>query len=107
MALSYMVKAAGMSRTAFAQRFHALAQQTPMHYLTMWRMQKAKEMLRSGNLSMLTIAEAVGYQSEASFGKAFKKCMGVSPGACRREQRKLNFSADEKGKGSNPSWWPI
>lgn len=75
---------AGMSRTAFSQRFHLLAGQTPMHYLTMWRMFKARELLASTNLSMQVIAERVGYQSEASFGKAFKKCMGVSPGACRR-----------------------
>ena len=36
--------------------------------------------------AMLAIAEKVGYQSEASFGKAFKKYMGISPGACRRDQ---------------------
>jgi len=85
--LDTLAQQAGMSRTAFAQRFHALAQQTPMHYLTLWRMQKAKEMLASSSLSMLAIAEKVGYQSEASFGKAFKKCVGISPGACRREGR--------------------
>lgn len=84
--LDALAQKAGMSRTAFAQRFHALAKQTPMHYLTLWRMQKAKVMLATSNLSMLTIAEKVGYQSEASFGKAFKKCMGISPGACRRNE---------------------
>lgn len=79
-----LAQEARMSRTTFSNRFHALTRQTPMHYLTMWRMQKARELLASTNLSMLTIAEKVGYQSEASFGKAFKKCMGVSPGAVRR-----------------------
>lgn len=83
--LDALAQQAGMSRTAFAQRFNALARLTPMHYLTMWRMQKAKEMLVSSNMSMLAIAEKVGYQSEASFGKAFKKCMDISPGACRRD----------------------
>ncbi len=82
--LESLAQQSGMSRTAFAQRFHALAQQTPMHYLTLWRMQKARELLSSSSLSMLAIAEQVGYQSEASFGKAFKKCMGISPGAVRR-----------------------
>jgi AraC-like DNA-binding protein len=79
-----LAQQAGMSRTAFTQRFNTIAKQTPMHYLTTWRMQKAKEMLATSNLSMLAIAEKVGYQSEASFGKAFKNCMGISPGACRR-----------------------
>lgn len=83
--LDELARQAGMSRSAFAQRFHALAGQTPMHYLTVWRMQKAQEMLVSSNMSMLAIAEKVGYRSEASFGKAFKKCMGSSPGACRRK----------------------
>jgi AraC-like DNA-binding protein len=79
-----LAQEAGMSRTAFSQRFHALAGQTPMHYLTMWRMQRARKMLETSNLSMQAIAESAGYQSEAAFGKAFKKCLGVSPGACRR-----------------------
>lgn len=83
--LDSLAQRAGMSRTAFTQRFNALTQQTPIHYLTMLRMQKAKQMLTSSNQSMLTIAEKVGYQSEASFGKAFKKCMGISPGSCRRK----------------------
>lgn len=85
--LETLAQHVGMSRTAFAQRFNALAGQTPMHYLTEWRMQKAKEMLVSSNMTMLAIAERVGYHSEASFGKAFKKCVGVSPGICRREER--------------------
>lgn len=86
--LDELAQQAGMSRTAFAQRFHALAGQTPMYYLTMWRMQKAKTMLESGNMTMSAIAEQTGYQSEASFSKAFKKCIGISPGACRRKDAK-------------------
>lgn len=55
-----------------------------MLYLTEWRMQKAREMLISTGMTMLAIAERVRYQSEASFGRAFKKCVGISPGACHR-----------------------
>lgn len=81
-----LAQEAGMSRTAFSQHFHQLAGHPPMHYLTIWRMQKARELLATSKLSMPAIAEQVGYQSEASFGKAFKKIMGVSPGACRTRQ---------------------
>lgn len=80
-----LAKQARMSRTAFAQHFHALVGQTPISYLTNWRMQKAKVLLASSNVSMMTVAEQSGYQSEASFSKAFKKCIGISPGACRRK----------------------
>lgn len=86
--LDELAQQAGMSRTAFSQRFHALAGQTPMHYLTVWRMQKAKKMLESGNMTMLAIAEQASYQSEASFSKAFKRCIGLSPGAYRRKSIK-------------------
>lgn len=83
-----LAKVAGMSRTAFSHHFHTLVGQTPMHYLTQWRMQKAKMLLETNNISMLSIAEQSGYQSEAAFSKAFKKCMGLSPGACRRKNQK-------------------
>lgn len=81
---------AGLSRTAFSQRFRMLAGQTPMHYLTKWRMQKAKQLLETSNISMMAIAEETGYQSEASFSKAFKKSTGISPGACRRKSIKAD-----------------
>jgi transcriptional regulator GlxA family with amidase domain len=83
-----LANVAGMSRTAFSHHFHTLVGQTPMHYLTQWRMQKAKMLLETNNISMLSIAEQSGYQSEAAFSKAFKKCMGLSPGACRRKNQK-------------------
>lgn len=86
--LDELARQAGMSRTAFAQRFHALSAQTPIHYLTTWRMHKAQQSLQSTNLPMLLIAEQACYQSEAAFSKAFKKCIGISPGACRRQASK-------------------
>lgn len=82
--LESLANTAGMSRSAFAQRFVALANQTPMQYLTFWRMQLARRWLESSQLSMASIAEKVGYQSEASFSKVFKRSTGMSPGACRR-----------------------
>lgn len=85
--LDALAQRAGMSRSAFAQRFHALAGQTPIHYLTECRMRKARELMLSTRMSMLAIAERVGYKSEASFSKAFKKCLGIGPGACRRQGR--------------------
>lgn len=74
----------GMSRSAFAVRFNQLVGQTPMQYLTFWRMQKARELLHESRLSTAAIAEQVGYQSEAAFSKVFKKAVGTGPGAYRR-----------------------
>lgn len=74
----------GMSRSAFAARFSALAGQTPMQYLAAWRIEQARRMLRETRLSTAAIAEKVGYGSEAAFGKAFKRRVGVGPGVYRR-----------------------
>ena len=50
-----------------------------MRYLTQWRVQKAVEMLRNGDPSIAEVASRVGYDSESSFHKAFKRTLGVAP----------------------------
>lgn len=84
--LDTLARGAGMSRSALALRFHQLVGHTPMQYLTMWRMQLARKLLTESALGTATVAERVGYQSEAAFSKAFKKAVGKGPGAYRREQ---------------------
>jgi AraC-like DNA-binding protein len=73
-----------MSRSAFADRFTAIVGQPPMQYLAQWRMQLAAGRLAAGSAKVATIAEDVGYDSEAAFSRAFKRLMGVSPAAWRR-----------------------
>ncbi|MGH7598400.1 MAG: AraC family transcriptional regulator [bacterium] len=74
-----------MSRTAFSMRFTQLAGMPPLAYVTKWRMLKASDILRQGQATITEIATYVGYESEASFSKAFKREMGVAPGTYRRE----------------------
>lgn len=81
--LESLARQAGMSRSAFAARFNQLVGQTPMKYLTFWRMQKARQLLRQTRLGTAAIAEQAGYQSEPAFSKAFKKAVGMGPGAYR------------------------
>lgn len=83
--LESLAHGAGMSRSALAARFHELVGDTPMKYLTMWRIQRARQLLGQTALSTAAIAERVGYQSEGAFSKAFKKAMNRGPGAYRRE----------------------
>ncbi len=75
---------AGMSRSAFANRFTTLVGEPPLRYLSRWRMHKAIEMIRENRLATAEIASLVGYESEAAFSKAFKKWHGRGPGAYRR-----------------------
>jgi AraC-like DNA-binding protein len=73
-------EAAGMSRSAFALRFKDLLGQTPLEYVTEWRMQKAMQSLEQRDKKLIDIARSVGYESDAAFSKAFKRVVGTIPG---------------------------
>ena len=82
-----LANAAGMSRSAFAERFHQLVSMTPMQYLTHWRMTQAHERFLLTDQSVAQVANSCGYQSEVAFAKAFKKHFGYGPGQARRNKR--------------------
>lgn len=73
-----------LSRSTFAARFAQLVGEPPLRYLTRLRLNRASERLRSSDAKLSTIAAAVGYESVAAFVKAFKRCVGVTPGEYRR-----------------------
>jgi AraC-like DNA-binding protein len=75
-----MAAAAGMSRSAFAVRFKELLGQTPVEYVTEWRMQKAIQLLQRRDKKLIDVARSVGYESDAAFSKAFKRVVGANPG---------------------------
>lgn len=76
----------GLSRSALHDRFAHMLGQTPMQYLASWRMQVAAGLLRSTASPIAWVAQQVGYESEASFGKAFRRMVGSPPAAWRRAQ---------------------
>ena len=81
--LAEVAKAVGLSRSGLATKFKELVGDTPMNYLTSGRMLKAREILQSGSVPLLEVAERVGYTSESAFSRAFKREHGQSPGAFR------------------------
>jgi AraC-like DNA-binding protein len=74
-----------MSRSAFAARFTDLVGVPVMHYVARWRMQVAVDSLRDGEATVGQLANLLGYRSEAAFARAFKRVVGVPPGAVRRQ----------------------
>jgi AraC-like DNA-binding protein len=80
-----LAAAVGASRSVLAERFNQYVGKPPIEYLTGWRIQLSCERLRTNRDPLARIAEAVGYESEAAFSRAFKREMGVSPGAWRAE----------------------
>ena len=86
-----LAKEVAMSRSAFAARFKELVEESPMQYVTRWRMNVALTWLRDSDLSLMEVAERLGYQSEAAFSRAFKRTIGISPGGARRKGHALNL----------------
>lgn len=79
-----LAEALNMSRSVFSERFTTLAGVPPLHYLTRWRMHLAARWLRDERASLGEVAGRLGYESEPSFSRAFKRHVGVPPGAVRR-----------------------
>lgn len=81
-----LARASGASRSALAERFTASVGVPPMQYLAQWRIQLAAGLLARSNAGIAAIAAEVGYDSEAAFNRAFKKAVGLAPGAWRRSR---------------------
>ena len=75
-----------LSRSAFNDRFTSLVGMPAIRYLTLWRLQVAKERLRQGRGTIAQIAHLVGYESEAAFNRAFKREFGHPPARWRAMQ---------------------
>jgi AraC-like DNA-binding protein len=78
-----LARLVGLSRSVFAERFTHLVGRPPMQYLALWRMQLAARLLAEGG-RVASVADAVGYESEAAFSRAFKKLVGQAPAMWRR-----------------------
>jgi AraC-like DNA-binding protein len=81
-----LARAVGVSRSVLAERFAGLVGVPPMQYLAKWRMQLASGLLSDGR-NVASVANEIGYESEAAFSRAFKKMVGVPPSAWRRRVR--------------------
>ena len=92
--LEQLADACHLSRTTFARLFRATAGTTPGDILTRTRMAQAGYLLAERQRSVADVAEAVGYQSEASFNRVFKRHFHIGPGQYRREARQAVETAE-------------
>jgi AraC family transcriptional regulator, alkane utilization regulator len=95
--VSELAREAGTSRSVLFERFIAIVGQPPIEYLANWRMQLAAKRLRNTHDSLAAVAAAVGYESEASFNRAFKRITGLAPGRWRELQ-----TAHPRRRGRKP-----
>lgn len=92
----------GLSRSVLAERFTHLVGLPPMQYLMHWRMQVASGLLTRGSAKIAQIASDVGYDSEASFGRAFKKFVGISPAQWRKQKNHRVTETRRSATEGNP-----
>ncbi len=76
-----------MPRWTFADAFKATTGETPHTYVTGKRIEKACELLRVGDMPLAEIAYAVGFASQSHMTDTFRRVLGTTPGAWRREVR--------------------
>lgn len=81
-----LAREVGLSRTVLSERFRHFLGETPMAYLTKWRLRLGRRALASSADSVAEIAFGVGYESEASFNRAFKREFGTPPARYRKSQ---------------------
>jgi AraC-like DNA-binding protein len=74
-----LAKTAGLSRSAFFDRFSRTVGLPPMEYLLAWRMAVARDLLRRHELGVAEVAERVGYGSASTFSTAFSRHVGQPP----------------------------
>jgi AraC-like DNA-binding protein len=101
--LQALAACAGMSRTTFAQTFKARVGQSPMAYLTRWRMLLAGHRLAHSRDPISAIAPALGYESESAFSTAFKRVMGCAPRLYTRSRAASSVPLPKVG-GADLAW---
>jgi AraC-like DNA-binding protein len=88
----------GVSRAVLAERFRHYVGDSPIAYLTSWRLRLAARMLSSTNESVAEIAVRVGYDSEAAFNRAFKREFEVPPARYRKDSRSGTATGTDSGR---------
>ena len=82
--LDQMAAHAGFSKFHFARAFKDAYGETPANYLTRRRVERAKDLLRSANLTVTEVCMLVGFSSLGSFSSRFSELVGMSPSAFQR-----------------------
>jgi len=81
-----------MSRSTLALRFKQKAGIAPLTYVSGWRMQLAARLLKTRHLTISSIAQQLGYDSDSAFSHAFKRHSNLSP----RQYREQSTLAGEQ-----------
>ena len=85
--LESLAREVGLSRAGFSRRFTTAVGESPIAYLSAWRLALAADLLAGTDDTVGGISRTVGYASPFTFSDAFKRSYGVSPVEHRRRGR--------------------
>lgn len=78
----------GVNRSYFGKIFHRSVGKSPQEFLISYRMAKAAELLKMTSLSIADVGNAVGYENQLHFSRAFKSVYGTSPKNWRSQHKR-------------------
>jgi AraC family transcriptional regulator len=87
LSLEQMAAVAHLSVYHFAHQFKRATGLPPYQYVIMRRVERAQQLLRKGGLSLAEIAARAGFPDQSTFGRHFKRLVGVTPGQFRMHTR--------------------
>lgn len=79
-------------------RFTSVVGQTPLEYLTQWRMLSATRLIEQHDMPLAEVSHQVGYESVAAFNRMFKRATGMTPGAFRKQASRERTPAGEPAR---------
>lgn len=97
MDIQELARVAGMSRTSFAVQFRDAMGTTPAAYVAEWRLLKARRLLIGSDIPLAQLPDRVGYSTDASFARAYRRRFSESPATTRRrhkQDRSASYSSD-------------
>jgi transcriptional regulator GlxA family with amidase domain len=79
-----MVRLSGLPERTFKRRFQKALGMTPLEYVHAIRLEEAKKLLESTDLTLDKLAERVGYEDSTFFSRLFRRSVGLTPAQYRR-----------------------
>lgn len=96
-----MVRLSGLAERSFNRRFKLATGLSPLEYVHTLRLEEAKQLLESSDDPVEAIAENVGYEDAAFFGRLFRRKVNLTPAQYRKRFRSMRRAIASGGKGSN------
>ncbi|MGM0562122.1 MAG: GlxA family transcriptional regulator [Pseudomonadota bacterium] len=87
--VSHMIERSGLAQRTFKRRFQAATGYTPVDYVQALRIEEAKQLLETGDLSTEEVAHAIGYEDPVYFRRLFKRRTCTTPARYRKRFQRL------------------